>query len=196
MHLAPTPRPHTLSLRHSPCPPGTLSSPPHPLSPWCDSLASFPMWSHLTACCRLLMSRVPLPPCCRSLVRLPLPATAPPPPNSPLGACCLAFPLYPVLTFSFFVAHMSFSVLTVPRLVLTIARSSWGRCHHVTGLGAILPSSGPGVSPSLPPSAGSCSSTCPGSVSSQRSGPAFMAQRSSQPWSTCTRGTWCTATSR
>ena len=124
------------------------------------------------------------------------PFLQPPPASSPLGACCLAFPLYPLLTFSFFVAHVSFSVLTVPRLVLTITRSLWGRCHHITGLSAILPSSGPGVSPSLPPSAGSCSSTCPGSVSSQRSGPAFMEQRSSQPWSTCTRGTWCTATSR
>ena len=83
-------------VSHSPCPPGTHSSPPHPLSPpltvptwrpllaptpslspWCDSLVSSRTWSHLTACCRLLTSRVPLPPCCCSLVCLPLPATAP-----------------------------------------------------------------------------------------------------------------------
>ena len=200
-------------VSHSPCPPGTHSSPPHPLSPpltvptwrpllaptpslspWCDSLVSPRTWSHLTACCRLLTSRVPLPPCCCSLVCLPLPATAP----RQLSTWRLLSSL-PSLSLAhfFFVAHVSFSVLAVPRLVLTITRSSWGRCHRITGLSAVPPPLGQGSHPpSPPPSAGSCSSTCPGSVSSQRSGPASTEQRSSQPWSTCTRGTWCTATSR
>lgn len=35
-------------------------------------------------------------------------------------------------------------MLTAPCLVLTITCRSRGRCHRVTGLGAILPSSGPG----------------------------------------------------
>ena len=98
-HLAPTPRPHTLSLRHSPCPPGALSSPPHPLSP--------PGVTHWFHPARGLISR--LVAACSRVVFLCLLAVAPsfacpflqpPPASSPLGACCLAFPLYPLLTFS------------------------------------------------------------------------------------------------
>ena len=185
--------------RHSPCPPVTHSSSLTPLSP-----PGVTRWLHSP--CGLVSQLVST---CSRVVLFCLVAVAPsfacpllrPPPQLSTWRLLSRLPSIPC-PFSF-CRSCEFLVLTVPRtalpvphVVLTAPRSSWGRCHHVTGLGAILPSSGPGVSPLLPPSAGSCSSTCRGSVSSQRSGPAFMARRSSQPWSTCTRGTWCTVTSR
>ena len=82
----------------------------------------------------------------RPLLHPPPPASAPScirPPSSPLGACCLAFSL-PLAHFFFLCHSREFALLTAPRLVLTITCHSRGRCHRVTGLGAILPSSGPG----------------------------------------------------
>lgn len=90
--------------RHSPCPPVTHSSSLTPLSP-----PGVTRWLHSP--CGLVSQLVST---CSRVVLFCLLAVAPsfacpllrPPPNSPLGACCLAFPLS--LAHFLFVAHVSF----------------------------------------------------------------------------------------
>lgn len=149
----------------------------------CSSLAHNcgfqPIWSQ--SCCHLLMTCVPLLSCCHFLIHCPLHVIRA---CFPLGACCQSFTLHPLLFF------------------FSCGNST--RCPSLGPSRCRLPVYGAGVTSSLgrvpsflpAPSFGSCSSTCPGSVSSRRSEPASTAQRSSQPWSTCTRGTWFTVTSR
>ena len=168
------------------------------------SLAS-PLPLGLTAC-HLLLSRGPLlPGCCSSFASPLLPPaslhSAPGVYPSLFIPCSFFLSLF--FLFFFFFGSREFFSTHCPSLGLS--------CRHSPVCGAGVTSSlgwvpGPHTVPSSPPlgrgltspvsSAGSCSSTCPGNASSRRSGPASMARRSCQPWSTCTRGTWCTGTSR
>lgn len=177
--------PHTLLSAHR----------HHPLAP---------CWLHLSHLSHGLLSLAPDLRSCAFSLSLPRSCFL-------IPSCCprLLSPWH-LLTPSLFLPHSVFS----SREFFPACRLSLGssRCHlevHGVGviasLGWVLGAGGQGPvfhssglsSDLLPrPSSGSCFSTCPGSVSSRRSGLAFMAQRSSLPSSICIRGTWYTVTSR
>ena len=109
------------------------------------------MWSRLTACFHLLTSRALLPPCCRSLVRLPPPATTPP--QLSTWRLLSSLPSLSLAHF-LFIAHVSFLCsLSLARSSLSLARPSpsltWSSPSlAVRGAGVTM---SPGWVPSSPP---------------------------------------------